>query len=239
MSDYDAQQICMNGHQITASVHDFPQYARKFCEKCGEATTIKCPKCSKEIPGFARGSMSPRLPTVPSHCGECGEPFPWKGKIQSAPAQSPIQTVTKLLRRFHRVVRRLRNRHEQRDTLDVQDEYDVQDLLHALLQTDFDDVRAEEWTPSYAGGSSRMDFLLKSEQIVVECKRSRAKQKDKDIGEELLVDIARYSAHPDCKTLVCFVYDPDGRIGNATGLERDLESKSASGLKVVAIIVQG
>ena len=28
----------------------------------------------------------------------------------------------------------------------------------------FDDIRPEEYTPSYAGGSSRIDFLLKDEK---------------------------------------------------------------------------
>jgi REase_DpnII-MboI len=52
----------------------------------------------------------------------------------------------------------------------MKDEYDVQDSLHALLKLHFDDVRREEWTPSYAGSQSRMDFLLKREKIVVETK---------------------------------------------------------------------
>jgi hypothetical protein len=35
----------------------------------------------------------------------------------------------------------------------LKDEYDVQDLLYALLRIFFDDVRPEEWTPSFAGKS--------------------------------------------------------------------------------------
>ena len=68
-----------------------------------------------------------------------------------------------IFQRFHKVARQVRSRHDQRDTLSISDEYDVQDLLHALLSIYFDDIRAEEWTPSYAGSSSRMDFLLKPE----------------------------------------------------------------------------
>jgi REase_DpnII-MboI len=64
-----------------------------------------------------------------------------------------------LAERFHGVVRQLRERHDSRPTLAVADEYDVQDLFHALLSIYFDDIRAEEWAPSYAGGASRMDFL--------------------------------------------------------------------------------
>ena len=58
------------------------------------------------------------------------------------------------------------------NTLDVQDEYDVQDLFHALLHIHFEDIRPEEWAPSFAGASSRMDFLLKQEQIIIEIKKN-------------------------------------------------------------------
>ncbi len=75
--------------------------------------------------------------------------------------------------RFHTVAAQLRGRHSERSTLDVTDEYDVQDLMHALLRVFFDDVRPEEWTPSYAGKSARMDFLLPVEQVVVEVKKTR------------------------------------------------------------------
>lgn len=137
--------------------------------------------------------------------------------------------------RFHLVARQLRSRHEDRATLAVEDEYDAQDLFHSLLKLHFDDVRAEEWTPSYAGGSSRVDFLLKDERIIVELKKTRSSLKDKHIGEQLIVDAARYRAHPDCRALVCFVYDPEGRVGNPVGLERDLESMSTD-LKIRVIV---
>jgi hypothetical protein len=118
------------------------------------------------------------------------------------------------------------------------DEYDVQDLLHALLKIDFTDIRAEEWTPSYAGKSARMDFLLKREKIVIEAKKTRDGLTEKELGDELLVDVARYKAHPDCRTLVCFVYDPDQRIGNPDGLSYDLEQASSEELAVVVHICQ-
>ena len=139
----------------------------------------------------------------------------------------PLSIVDLLLRRFHAVARQLRIRHEHRPTLDVTDEYDVQDLLHALLRLHFTDIRKEEWTPSYAGSSSRMDFLLKNEEVVIEVKMMRKGLKNKDVVDQLLVDIARYEEHPLCKTLVCFVYDPDGRLGNAAAIVSDLEKRKA------------
>lgn len=66
-----------------------------------------------------------------------------------------------------------------------------------------------------------MDFLLKDEQIVIEVKKTCASMTAKKLGGKLIIDRARYEKHPDCKTLVCFVYDPGGRIENPVGIERD------------------
>ena len=142
--------------------------------------------------------------------------------------------LERLCSRFHLVARQLRSRHSNRDTLHVEDEYDVQDLLHALLTLEHDDIRPEEWTPSYAA-SSRMGFLLKLEQIVIEAKKTRSGLGARELGEQLIVDIQKYKQRPDCRTLVCFVYDPEGRIANPRGIENDL-SGDKDGLAVRVII---
>ena len=160
-----------------------------------------------------------------------------KNKLSSVQPQEDVMIqLMNLLSKFPSVARQLRSRHNRRNTLEIEDEYDVQDLLHALLKIHFDDIRKEEWTPSYAGGSSRMDFLLKNEQIVIEVKKTRNSLGDKEVGEQLLIDIARYSRHPNCKVLVCFVYDPEARIGNPLGLENDLNEMSTNDLIIITRI---
>jgi len=144
---------------------------------------------------------------------------------------NPISSLELILSRFHSVARQLRRRHGNRPTLDVTDEYDVQDLLHGLLRIYFKDIRPEEWTPSYAGNASRMDFLLHPEEIVIETKMTRRGLSERDLVDELIVDSARYKEHPRCKLLVCFVYDPDGYIGNGATIVSDLE-KSCSGIDI-------
>ena len=146
------------------------------------------------------------------------------------------EIIEKILNNFHRVVRQLRIRHNDRKTIEIDDEYDVQDLLHALLLINFDDVRPEEWTPSYAGGSNRMDFLIKDINVVIETKMTRKTLKDKEIGEELIIDIVKYSQHPNCDKLYCFVYDKGEYIKNPIALENDL-SGVKDGLDVEVIIV--
>jgi hypothetical protein len=151
------------------------------------------------------------------------------------PKDDQFQLVERILRRFRPYARQLQQRYGDRAGIVIEDEYDLQDTVHALLRALFDDVRPEEYAPSYAGGNSRIDFLLKSEEIAVELKLARKTLRDKQIGEELLIDIARYQSHPDCKTLICFVYDPDGFVKNPSGLENDL-SKTHDKIKVRVIL---
>jgi hypothetical protein len=133
--------------------------------------------------------------------------------------------IENIFENFHSCCQQARSRYDSRPTIDVKDEFDVQDLLHILLRLYYKDIRPEEYTPSYAGRSSRMDFLIKEIKTVIEVKKTRDNLKDKEIGEELTLDIAKYSTHPDCKKLYCFVYDPDGLVRNSKGLENDLSGK--------------
>jgi hypothetical protein len=73
-----------------------------------------------------------------------------------------------------------------------------------------------------------MDFLLPSEQLVIEVKKTRQGLGAKELGTELLEDIARYKMHPSCKQLVCFVYDPESRVANPRGIEGDLSQSDAN-----------
>jgi hypothetical protein len=143
-----------------------------------------------------------------------------------ASMSSALKQVVEICNNFHKVVKQLRSRHAQRPTLDVNDEYDVQDLLHSLLHLHFADIRAEECTPSNAAQCTRIDFLLKNENIVIEVKKTRKGLTAKEVSSELIEDIHRYQSHPDCKTLICFVYDPEERVVNPRGIEKDLNTNT-------------
>lgn len=147
----------------------------------------------------------------------------------------PIDKVKLLIERFHKIARQLRSRHDNRNTIEIEDEYDVQDLFHALLKIYFQDIRPEEYTPSYAGAASRVDFLLKEEKIIIEIKKTRKNLGAKEIGEQLIIDAQRYQSHPDCNHLICFVYDPEGRVANPRGIENDL-TKEINGVNIVVFI---
>jgi hypothetical protein len=67
---------------------------------------------------------------------------------------------------------------------------------------------------------------------MIEIKKTRSNLKDKEIWEQLIIDIANYKGHPDCKKLICFVYDPDGYIKNPRWLENDLAKSKEIEVKV-------
>ncbi len=152
-----------------------------------------------------------------------------------SPQRDASTLVQNIFRRFPRIAHQLLKRHSGRATLKVEDEYDVQDLLHSLLQVFFDDVRPEEWTPSYAGRNTRADFLLKKERIIVEAKMTRTNLKQKQVVEQLTIDRAHYAGHPDCDVLLCFVYDPDRRLDNPAAIESDLSTDSSEPRTIVVV----
>lgn len=84
---YDVAQICLNGHVINDSVKKYPQFNKKFCDKCGAATITNCPNCNAEIQGeyHMEGSLTLSPYTAPAFCPDCGKPYPWtETKIQAA-----------------------------------------------------------------------------------------------------------------------------------------------------------
>jgi hypothetical protein len=143
--------------------------------------------------------------------------------------------LARICARFPLVANQLLKRHQNRETLRVQDEYDAQDLLHALLRLHFDDVRPEELTPSYGGKAARGDFLIKNEQVFVEAKMTRPGHGSSEIRDELIIDTAHYKTHPACRKLVCFIFDPGHLIPNPAGLASDLGGKH-DGLEVQVFI---
>jgi hypothetical protein len=104
----------------------------------------------------------------------------------------------------------------------ITDEYDVQHALCGLLRAHFDNVKPEETTPSLAGSSSRIDFLLVNERLGIETKMMRSSLSEKQLGEALLLDLAHFPSHSQCDSLVFFVYDPAYMIRNPACLRDDV-----------------
>ena len=149
--------------------------------------------------------------------------------LDTIPAENgTLEILRRICARFHLVARQLRLRKEYRPTLEINDEYDLQDLFYALLRLQFDEVGTEEWSPAYANGARRTSYLLDWDKTIVVVKQTRSGLTTRDISEQVTADHDNYSARPNATTLLCFMYDPDGRVGNPRGLEADLTTSDTT-----------
>jgi hypothetical protein len=87
-----------------------------------------------------------------------------------------------------------------------------------------------------SSGLSLIQASSQDERGFFVIKQTRDNLGDKEVGNELIIDKEHYSEHQDCKTLVCFVFDPDQRLRNPNGLAKDLEKMSTNNLKIIVKI---
>jgi hypothetical protein len=136
--------------------------------------------------------------------------------------EEPLEIIARIVERFVAVERALQHRHDSRPTLSVRDEYDIQDLLRALLSTHFDDVSAEDPGHKFGGSSTRVDLLLRKARIAVEIKKTRSDMTERTLGKELKLDIVDYKQRANCEALVIVIDDRAGRLKNPKGFADDL-----------------
>ncbi len=167
------------------------------------------PSDQAPVPTRLENPMQPPVPSDP------GKPNTFYGVIETV--------IKGLPRAMHPLVQRRKGA----QALSFAMESDLQDLLHSLLRPWIRDIRAEEYTPSYAGSSTRIDFVLPQYKLGLELKIVRDVTHAKKVGEELIIDIEHYREHKDCETLWCVVYDPQHHLKNPASLS-DLEGKNTS-----------
>lgn len=143
--------------------------------------------------------------------------FPEASETADTPAAH--EALLRLLTRFHVYAKELQAQPRAgHSAWKITDEYDVQHALCALLRTHFDNVKPEETTPSLAGSSSRVDFLLVNERTGVEAKMMRDSLTERKLGEQLLLDVAHFPSHPQCESLIFLIFDPTHMIRDPVGL---------------------
>jgi hypothetical protein len=208
----DVMQVCRNGHVITDLLRSSPERGLAHCDRCGATTIERCPTCGQEIAGaIAVPGMQPvgaRQP--PAYCTDCGAAFPWTQRSRTVTRQ-PLVWLETMLPRLPRMIRQLRERQDNRPPFRVVDEKDLEDLLRALLPLHFDDIRPECRTPWYAT-ATRTDFLLAPERIAVTAKLARSTTREPQLVEQLQEDAVYYRSQGSCRTLVAFLYDPEGLL---------------------------
>jgi len=146
--------------------------------------------------------------------------------------------ILNLLNKFHKIAKQLEIRHDNRSTLKIQNEYDVQDLLYALLWEHFDSIHPEEYGPSYAGIRPRIDFFLQYEALAIEVKCIRDRIHAKKIHKEIIQDKEYYSKKPNIKILYFFIYDPNSFLLNREDFIKDLLENIPKNFEEIKIIIK-
>jgi hypothetical protein len=216
----DVLLVCRNGHVITDRLHSCPEQRLTHCDRCGATTLDRCPTCGRELPGALLGPgpvpVGGRRP--PQYCLVCGAAFPWTQRPRSPSPATPAALLESLLRRVPLVARQLRARTGDRPPFPIGDERDLEDLLRALLPVHFDEIVTESRTPHYDPGT-RTDFLLQSGAVALTAKLVRPGVDECRLARQLDEDAAHHACRPGCRTLVCFVYDPQGLLAEPRRLE--------------------
>ena len=135
---------------------------------------------------------------------------------------SAVDEVERIFRRFGEVHHQLSERSHNRSPLKINDEYDVQYLLPALLRVHFDDIRDETYLKQHAKKRPRIDFLLEEEKIGIEVKYISEHTPFTKIRSQLAEDKEQYRSDPMVETLLCFIYDPERLENNAVEIEKDI-----------------
>ena len=161
------------------------------------------------------------MPSPPATATRTVGQVPGPSDWSAGGPEDPLDLVRKVCTKFHAVVRQLRLRQDNRATLDVQDEQDVHDLLYALLRYEFDEVAQAEWPAGRPAAALRAMSLLPRHRLAVLAKMTKSGLGPREIAEQVTADAAAFPAAGH-QTLFCFVYDPEGRIGNPRGLEAEL-----------------
>jgi len=138
-----------------------------------------------------------------------------------------------LLRKFHNTASQLKKRQQNRSPFEINDEYDVQDLLYSILKSIFDDVEKERPTESFGGSSSRLDIVINDISTVIEVKKTRKTLRLGELSGQISEDKDRYRNSTKYRNLVFFIYDPDHLIDNQPTLKQHAISDSKQNVRVI------
>jgi len=154
-------------------------------------------------------------------------------------SKRPYETsLMQIFNRFHRVAKKLEKRYSDRETIIINDEYDTQDLLQALMSVEFDSIQAEEYGPNFAGKRPRIDFFLRLESIGIEVKKVRNEDHTKKLNEEIIIDKEYYSNNPKITHLYFFIYDPKTLLLNREDFIEDLEKNKSKQFQFLKIVIK-
>lgn len=124
--------------------------------------------------------------------------------------KSADEMVRDVLNNFNNAIQKIiSGRRLNHLNFEIEDEYDVQDILYVILKSIFPNLRDEDPIPKVGGKSTKIDLILREEKILIEVKMIKAKDSNEThFIEQLKVDFESYHECKWLRKLFCFVYDP-------------------------------
>ena len=135
--------------------------------------------------------------------------------------QSAKEMILTLLRNFENAVIKITDPKERyggktinpknpsKNILKIDDEYDVQDILYVVLKSVFPTIKYENPLAKLGGSSTRLDFVLIEEGIIIEVKQIREEEKnDKKFIQQIKIDLQSYHVLDYLKEIIFYVYAP-------------------------------
>ena len=134
-----------------------------------------------------------------------------EGNIKSDTSLSDkdkMNILINIFQNFHRFALQLKDRQNHERPVLIENEYALQDFIHAILRLHFQHVKNEFPLPDYCGKTSRIDFYLKDERIGIEVKFVSENLKADNLRKQLIEDKAKYINSRCFDEIIFFIYDP-------------------------------
>ncbi len=159
-------------------------------------------------------------------------------KCETSHSINSIEKAKQAIRLFDTSAKILSERRQGKKPFIIEDEYDMQDLLHCILKSQFPDIIKESHTIEIAKGEKRIDLVIPSDRIVIELKIIFERRKTLEIVDQLKVDIESYHSHPHCGTFIGFIYNPQNAIEEPEKIINDLSGTRTKGDHVFEVIIE-
>lgn len=161
-----------------------------------------------------------------------------KIRYMNKPAEEVIRDI---LYHFSNAVQKItKDRRKDHFAYVISDEYDVQDILYVILKSVFPTLRDEDPIPKVGAKSTKIDLILREENILIEVKMIKTGDSNEThFIEQLKVDFESYHECKWLSKLFCFVWDPFKKTRDVANF-RDLNGSRTKGGHVfdVEVIVQ-
>lgn len=151
------------------------------------------------------------------------------------------EIVKQVLVQFGNAVKKVtRDRRKGHELFEINDEYDVQDLLYVMLKPLFPKLVVEDPVPKVGATYTKIDIGVREEGLIVEVKMIKRTDSDerKFIGQ-LKDDIESYYIYPYLKELLIYVYDPENKTSDVQNFHSLNGARENKGVRFNVEVVVG